>query len=38
VAYIKVVIKDMYKGVKASFRTSAGDMEYFPIDIGLHKL
>ena len=27
-AYIKV-IKDMYKGMKTSVRTSAGDTEYF---------
>jgi len=27
----------MYGGVKTSVRTSAGDSEYFPIDIGLHQ-
>jgi len=27
--------KDMYEGVKTRVRTSVGDMEYFPIDIGL---
>jgi len=36
VAYIKV-IKDMYEGVKTSVRTSAGDIEDFPIDIRLHQ-
>ena len=36
VVYIKV-IKDMYEGVKTSVRTSAGDTEYFPIDIELHQ-
>jgi len=36
VAHIKV-IKDMYKGVKTSVMTSTGDIEYFPIDIGLYK-
>ena len=35
-AYIRV-IKDMYKGVKTSVRTSLGDTEYFPNDIGLHQ-
>ena len=30
-------IKDMYKGVKTSVRSSAGDTKYFPIDIGLHQ-
>jgi len=27
----------MYEGVKTNVRTSAGDMEYFTIDIGLHQ-
>jgi len=36
VAYIKV-IKDMYEGVKTSVTTSAGDAEYFSIDIELHQ-
>ena len=36
VAYIRA-IKDMYKGVKTSLRSSPGDTEYFSIDIGLHK-
>jgi len=27
----------MYEGAKNSVRTSAGDNEYFPIDIGLHQ-
>ena len=35
-AYIDV-IKDMYEGVKTSVRNSAGDTEYFPIEIGLHQ-
>ena len=35
-AYIRA-IKDMYKGIKTSIRSSAGDAEYFPIDIGLHQ-
>ena len=35
-AYIRV-IKDMYEGVKTSVRSSAGDTEYFPIDMGLHQ-
>jgi len=34
-AYIQA-IRDMYNGVKTSFRSAAGDTEYFPIDIGLH--
>jgi len=36
VVYIRA-IKNMYEGVKTSVRTSAGDTEYFPIDIGLHQ-
>jgi len=36
VEYIRV-IKDMYKGAKTSIRTSVGDTEVFPIDIGLHQ-
>jgi len=35
-AYIRA-IKDMYEGVKTSVRSSVGDTEYFPIDIGLHQ-
>jgi len=34
VAYLQA-IKDMYKGAKTRVRTTIGDMEYFPIDIGL---
>jgi len=34
--YIRA-IKDMYEGVKTSVRSTAGDTEYFPIDIGLHQ-
>ena len=36
VAYIRA-IKDIYEEVKTSVRSSIGDMEYFPIDIGLHQ-
>ena len=36
VAYIRA-IGDMYEGVKTSVRSSVGDTEYFPIDIGLHQ-
>ena len=36
VAYIGV-IKDMYEGVWTSVRSSVGDTEYFPINIGLHQ-
>jgi len=35
-AYIRA-IRDMYERVKTSVRSSAGDTEYFPIDIGLHQ-
>jgi len=35
VVYIRA-IKDMYEGVKNSVRRSAGDTEYFPINIVLH--
>jgi len=31
------VIKDMYSGVRARFRTLVGDTDDFPIDIGLHQ-
>ena len=30
-------IKNMYESVKISVRSSIGDTEYFPIDIGLHQ-
>jgi len=36
-AYIRA-IKDMYKGVKTSVRSSVDDTDYFPIDIGLHQI
>ena len=36
VAYIRA-IRDMYERVKTSVRSSVGDTEYFPIDIGLHQ-
>ena len=36
VVYIRA-IKDMYEGAKTSVRTSAGDMEYFSIDIRFHQ-
>ena len=36
VAHIRA-IKDMYEGVKTRVRSSVGDTEYFPIDIGLHQ-
>jgi len=36
VAYIRA-IKNMYEGVKTVVRSSVGDTEYFPIDIGLHQ-
>jgi len=36
IAYMRV-IKDMYSGVRARVRTIVGDMEDFPIDIGLHQ-
>ena len=32
-AYIRT-INDIYEGVKPRVRTSTGDTEYFPIDIG----
>ena len=35
-AYIRA-IKDMYKRVKTSVRSSASDTEYFSIDIGLYQ-
>ena len=31
------VIRDMYEGVRTRVRTVIGDMEDFPIDIGLHQ-
>ena len=31
------VIRDMYEGVRTGVRTVIGDMEDFPIDIGLHQ-
>jgi len=34
--YIRA-IKDMYEGVKTRVRSSAGDTEYFSIDIRLHQ-
>ena len=36
VAYIHT-IKEMYEGVKTTIGSSAGDKEYFHIDIGLHQ-
>jgi len=30
------VIRDMYEGVRTGVRTMIGDMEDFPIDIGMH--
>ena len=35
-AYIRA-IKDIYEGVKTSVRSSVGDTEYIPIDIGSHQ-
>ena len=35
-AYIRA-IKDMYEDVKTSVRSSVGDTEYIPIDIGSHQ-
>ena len=35
-AYIRA-IRDMYKGVRTSVRSAAGDTKYFPVDIGLHQ-
>ena len=34
--YIRA-IKDTYEGVKTNVRTSRGNTEDFPIDIGLHQ-
>jgi len=36
VAYIRA-INDMYEGEKTGVRSSVGDIEYFPIDIGLYQ-
>jgi len=36
VAYMRV-IKGMYYGVRTRVRTSMGDINDFPMDIGLHK-
>ena len=36
VAYIRV-IQDMYDGVRNRVRTLVGDMDNFPIEIGLHQ-
>ncbi|GKA98392.1 ataxia telangiectasia mutated family protein [Tanacetum coccineum] len=34
--YIKV-IKDMYDGAKTRVRTSIGNMEFFPVEVGIHQ-
>nr|GEX48332.1 retrovirus-related Pol polyprotein LINE-1 [Tanacetum cinerariifolium] len=31
------VIKDMYEGAKTRVRTTAGNTEYFPVNLGLHQ-
>ncbi|GKB51108.1 probable LRR receptor-like serine/threonine-protein kinase RFK1 isoform X1 [Tanacetum coccineum] len=31
------VIKDMYEGVKTRVRTTMGNTEFFPVDVGLHQ-
>ncbi|GKC34957.1 retrovirus-related pol polyprotein LINE-1 [Tanacetum coccineum] len=31
------VIKDMYKGVKSGIRTTVGNTEFFPVEVGLHQ-